>query len=252
MTVTAAQRMDPAFNRDAGLIKLVAMLTMLVDHLGVVFFWQVPELRIIGRIAFPLFCWGIVMGLEYTRSWQRYALRILVMGLVSQPFYMLALTHSWHELNVMATLLLGLLSIVGMREKWHGSQYWAPVLCLCTAAAFRMDYGWGGVLLIQLMYLARRTRSGLAAMMIAFCLYWGMSSSQVSTLFGVSIRPAVSQPQLMGISSFLFSFIRLQGLAILALPWILIRTNSGIRIPKWLSYAWYPGHLAALWLITLL
>lgn len=244
--------MDPALNRDAGLIKLVAMLTMLVDHLGVVFFWRVPELRIIGRIAFPLFCWGIVMGLEYTRSWPKYALRLLLAGIISQPFYMLALTHSWHELNVMATLLLGLLGIVGIREKWYYSQYWAPLISLCLSAAFKMDYGWSGVLLIQLMYLARGSRGGVAALMLAYCLYWGTGYSQITSIFGVNIRPAFASAELNRITDFVFSFIRLQGLAILSLPFILWKTNSGIRIPKWLSYAMYPGHLAILWLLTLL
>lgn len=244
--------MDPGFNQDAGLIKLVAMVTMLIDHLGVVFFGYIPELRIIGRIAFPLFCWGIVMGLEHTRSVTRYALRILVMGLVSQPFYMLALTHSWYELNVMATLLLGLASIVSIRAKWYGSQCWGPLICLMLAAAFRMDYGWQGVLLIILMHLARRSRGGLAALMVAYCLYWGTGYSPVTQLFGLGIKPTVANPKLSNIINFIFSFIRLQGLAILALPFILIPTRSGIRIPKWLSYGMYPGHLLILWLITLL
>ena len=58
-------------NRDQSLIKLVAVLTMVVDHTGVIFFPGVLWLRVIGRIAFPLFCWGIVIGAERTRDWRR-------------------------------------------------------------------------------------------------------------------------------------------------------------------------------------
>ncbi|NLD52264.1 MAG: fimbrial assembly protein, partial [Clostridiales bacterium] len=117
MTAGSQRGISPRLNADAGFIRVVAMVTMLIDHTGVVFFPGVLELRVIGRIAFPLFCWGIVTGFERTGNWPRYALRLLLMGLVAQPFYMLALNHRLHEFNVMATLLLGLLAIAGIREK---------------------------------------------------------------------------------------------------------------------------------------
>lgn len=237
------------FNQDTGLIRLVAMATMLIDHMGVVLFPGAPELRIIGRVAFPLFCWGIVTGFCHTRSWPLYALRLGIAFFVAQPFYMMALSHGLWEFNVIMTLLLGLLSIVGMHEKRWCSHIWAPIACLAIAAAQQMDYGWRGVLLIQLMYLARRSPGGLAALMVSFCLYWGAGSSEVTRLFGVQIRPDLSFTAGRAVVSMLFSFIRMQGLAILSLPFILIKTNSGIRIPKWLSYSWYPGHLLILWLI---
>lgn len=235
-------------NRDQGLVKAVAMVTMLIDHLGVVFFPRIIELRVFGRIAFPLFCFGIVTGFMHTRDWRRYALRLAVAGVVAQPFYMLALNHTIRELNVLATLLLGLLSIVGMREKRYGSHIWAPALCLVAAAVQPMDYGWRGVALIQLMYLARHTASGFAAMFTVFCMYWGTSSSEISQLFGVPIRPVLPPPWHAAVSM-VFSIVRLQALAILSLPFMVMNTRSGIKVPKYISYAMYPGHLALLWLL---
>ena len=245
---TKAIQLDPALNKDHGLLRLVAMVTMLIDHIGVVFFPGVLELRIIGRIAFPLFCWGIVTGFHHTRDWRRYALRLLVFGLIAQPFYMLALNHTWMQWNVLATLLLGLLSIAGIRARRFYSHLWAPLLCLIFASVQQMDYGWRGVLLIQLMYLASGSRGGLAAMFTAFCLYWGVQSSEVSTLFGLRIRPAAGGP-LSGAAFMAFSFIRLQGLALLALPFMVFQTNTGQKVPRWLNYAMYPGHLLLLWLL---
>ena len=234
-------------NQDAGLIKLVAMLSMLIDHVGAVFFPGVLELRIIGRLAFPLYCFSIVMGLKYTRSWPKYALRLLVGGLAAQPGYMLALRHGIMEWNVMATLLLGLLSIVGMREKRYYSHIWAPLISLVIAAIQPMDYGWRGVLLIQLMYLAQQSAGAMAALMTAFCLYWGSSSSPLGSVLGLSLRPAYPG----AIYQMVMSFVRLQGLAILSLPLMIIPTRSGIRVPKWLGYAFYPGHLLILGLLRL-
>lgn len=234
-------------NQDHGLLQLAAIVTMIVDHVGVVFFPGVQLFRVIGRIAFPLFCWGIVMGAEKTRNFARYALRLLLLGIVTQPFFMKALGHTWTEFNVLATLLLGLLAIRGIQAKRFGSCVWAPAACLLVSAAFSMDYGWQGVLLIILMYLARHTAGGLAALMVSFCLLWGVRSGLVFQGFAMNTGLA---PLDQAVTLFV-SRISLQFLAILALPLMVIRTNSGIRLPKWLSYAAYPGHLLILWLIKL-
>lgn len=237
-------------NDDQGLLKLVAFITMIIDHVGVVFFPSQILFRVIGRIAFPLFCWGIATGVDHTRDWRRYALRILIMGMVTQPFFMLALTHNWAQLNVMATLLLGLLSVVGMRYKRYGSAIWAPILCLSVAMVVEMDYGWRGVLLIILMYLARGSRGGLAALLVAYCLYWG-GGTVLPQSFVAKLTMSPLGPLNQVFYTF-FNLIRLQSLAVLALPFLFFHTKSGIRLPKWFSYAVYPGHLLVLWLLTLI
>lgn len=241
----------PKPNRDQALIKLVAIVSMIIDHTGVIFFHGVLWFRLLGRIAFPLFCWGIVIGLERTRDWRRYALRLFLSALVSQSFFMLALTHTWDQFNVLATLLLGLLSIVGIREKWCFSHIWAPVLGLIVGAAFQMDYGWRGVLLIILMYLARDTKGGLAALMIAFCLYWGSGGTVLpqSMVLFLTGTPLMLFNRSM---SALLNIFSLQTMAILSLPLMLINTHSGLRLPKWFSYLVYPGHLLLLWALSYL
>lgn len=233
-------------NKDQSLIKLVAIITMIIDHTGVIFFPGVLWLRMIGRIAFPLFCWGIVIGFERTRDWRVYALRLLLVGAITQPFFMMALTHSWTELNVMATLLLGLLAISGIREKWAFSHIWAPLLSLIVSAAFQMDYGWRGVLLIILMYLARETKGGLAALMVTFCLYWGSGGTVFPRGLVNYLTGTPFMPFNRAMASLLYA-VGLQSLAILSLPLMLINTNSGLRLPKWFSYLAYPGHLFLLW-----
>ncbi len=238
-------------NQDQSLIKLVAIISMVIDHTGVVFFPGVLWLRMLGRIAFPLFCWGIVLGFEKTRDWRRYALRLLIMAAVTQPFFMLALSHAWDQFNVLVTLLLGLLAIVGIREKWGYSHIWAPFLALLIGAAFQMDYGWRGVLLIILMYLARHTKGGLAALMVVFCLYWGGGGTVAPREVVNYVSSIPYLPLSRGLSTLLY-LISLQTLAILSLPFMLVNTKSTFRFPKWLSYLIYPGHLLLLHLLRAL
>ena len=78
-------------NRDTGLIRLLACLFMLVDHAGKMLFPDIPEMRLIGRLAFPMFAYGVAVGAVYTRNPMRYLSRIVLLMLISQPLYALGL-----------------------------------------------------------------------------------------------------------------------------------------------------------------
>ena len=85
--------LEVALNRDTNLLKLVAMITMLCDHAGKMLFPQYRIMRIIGRIAFPIYCYCIAAGCVYTRNPLNYLKRIVLLALISQPIYAVALDH---------------------------------------------------------------------------------------------------------------------------------------------------------------
>lgn len=110
-------------------LKWIALICMLVDHVGAILVWQCyldlrsafsPNasavydlyiwMRRIGRITFPLFCFVLVEGFVHTRSKPKYALRMLLFALVSEVPYDFALHGGvisyTSQLNVMFTLLL--------------------------------------------------------------------------------------------------------------------------------------------------
>ncbi len=234
-----------AGNTATGTMKTIALASMMFDHMGKMLFPKIPEMRIVGRIAFPLYCWCMVTGFMYTRSVPKYLLRILITGLISQPLYVYALNHTWTEPNIFLTLFIGLMGLWGIREKKYGSHFWAPPLALVAAELLNANYGWRGVLFIFLLYAVRDSRKGIAAVMIGFCLFWGASSSTVSTLFGMELKPLFSLP---GVGGILSAALRLQALSILAMPFILIPMKN-YRMPTWLSYAIYPMHLVLLYIL---
>ncbi len=213
----------PTANRNTGLLFLIATACMIMDHLGSAIFTDVLWMRIVGRIALPLFAWGIAIGAEKTRDIKRYALRLLIMVFIAQPFYNGALNHTWARLNIFATLFLGLIAVWGLRDK----KEWMTVLALLLTVLVDMDYGFRGVLCILLLWTLRDRPFWLAVCFSTFCVVWGEGSRVVWSSGWLDLR--------------------LQTMAVLALPLILWPTDARLKVPKWITYAAYPAHLAVIW-----
>ena len=239
MTLTERR---PQGNTNTTALKLIALVFMFIDHAGKMCFPHVPEMRMLGRIAFPLYCWCLVVGASYTRSFPKYLLRIALIGALSQPLYMVVLNHRWSEFNIFLTLFVAVLGLWGLREKKWLSHIWAPVLALILAHFLGVDYGWKGVLLVFLLWAVRDSKPGIAAVMIAFCLFWGASSSAVNKVFGLSLI-GLTRTKL---GMLLSPFLKLQGLALLSLPLMLWNIPGKWKLPRWTGYAIYPAHLLLL------
>ena len=244
MKNAACARRDTAIagNLDTSFLKVLALLVMLCDHIGAALYPTVLELRIIGRMAFPLYAWCLVVGSVKTRNPLRYGLRLLALAVLSQPLYMMALNHGWEDMNILFSLLIALIAIQGIRLQWFGSQFWVPVLCYVLLGYIHVDYGWKGLTFILLLYLARENRSGLIACYLAYALYWGASSQNVQQILGMPL----SFLKWPGIGVMLSAFFRLQGMVWLSLPLVAGKTDVHVAMPKWLGYVLYPVHLLVL------
>ena len=123
-------------NLDTDLLKLIAIAAMLIDHIGGAFFPEVGVFRWIGRLAFPIFCYCLTVGLLYTHDVRKYLTRLGIFALVSQPFYILAfhpVGEFWANLtnwNIFFTLFLSLLGMYGLKER----KWWLFALALFTVS----------------------------------------------------------------------------------------------------------------------
>ena len=81
-------------NQDGGLLRLIACVCMFIDHAGKMLFPQLTWMRMVGRLAFPLFAYGIAAGAAMTRHPKQYIARVAALALVSQPLYAVALGHT--------------------------------------------------------------------------------------------------------------------------------------------------------------
>ncbi len=213
-----------ALNTDTGLLKLAAIILMVIDHVGYQLMGNDIVMRSIGRLSFPIFAWCIVVGSEYTHDIKAYMKRMALFYFVSQPCYVLAFGRQTQH-NIYLTLLLGLIAIWAIKDR----QYWALPMTLLAAYFMSPNYGMNGVYVIILFYLVRGSKLLAALIMTAFCVYWGMDSQ---VLFNVGS----------------FS-VRLQSLAMLSLPLIIIPTHTNIKLNKYIFYAFYPAHLLIIYAI---
>lgn len=186
-------------------LKVLAMVSMLIDHTGAVIVGRMPPIvlmtvlnksftlyklmRLLGRIAFPLFAFLLVEGFLHTRDRRRYALRLGVFALLSEVPFDLALHGKWFDFsyqNVFITLCLGVLGLCTL-ERFRGKR-WQQALSLlglyAVALLTHCDYGvkgYGFVLLLYLLreqpvfravlgagYLSSTWQAGLAFLPIAF------------------------------------------------------------------------------------
>lgn len=130
-------------------IKLLAAVLMVVDHVGYIFFTDDYSYRAIGRLSFPLFVWLLVQGEKHTRNVRRYGLRLLLMGLISQPIYMLVFAAQ--DLNILFTLLIGLICLRASRL-FPDYQVLAWVVGGILAEGVKANYGAYGIVLTFLLW----------------------------------------------------------------------------------------------------
>ena len=93
-------------------LKLLAVVTMLIDHMGFTLFPHAVWMRAVGRLAFPIFCFLIAEGCAHTHDKKRYAGRLLLFAVLSElPFNLMCSGQwlSWNHQNVLWTLLIGAL-----------------------------------------------------------------------------------------------------------------------------------------------
>lgn len=232
-------------------LKLIACATMLLDHIGatlvVRYLQSTPglqpqmltlynALRIIGRIAFPIYCFLLVEGACHTRNPKKYAARLAVGVLLSEIPFDLAVSFTgsvfdWSSNSVMVTLLLGFGMLEGMKRT-TGIRQIAVILPFYLLAEFlNTDYAGMGILVIAMLFLTR-----------------GMPHEKLLRLlgFGVILIPGPRSLQIGGL------WLNTEGFAVLAAIPIFFYNGRKLTHSKalqWAFYLFYPVHLTLLWML---
>ena len=188
-------------------LKWIAIVTMLVDHIGAVVLtrmllnyqynetvsvsqevynvlYQIMYItRMIGRVSFPIFCFLLVEGFLRTKNIFKYLLRLAIFTVIAEIPFDLAFSArmvNWGYQNVMLTLLIGVLTMLGCSqiEKKCGDKKSLIVLldAICVMvgmlAAYYLntDYAHKGVACIMVLYFFRNNKwMQVMAGALSFC-----------------------------------------------------------------------------------
>ena len=221
-------------------LKLIACITMFIDHLGATVVLNMPipgvvplyyACRVVGRLAFPIYCFLLVEGMTHTRNPYKYILRLAIGILLAElPFdLMVEGGFTWEDQSVMVTLTLGAVMLLCMQKTEH--KWLKPLLVIpfaILAELAKCDYGGWGI-----------------AMMAVFGLFERLSLQTLGLLLVNLLMGSVSV-RVLGIG------IPIQLFAVPAM--LPIACYSGVKLTRskaiqWGFYLFYPVHLLFLWLI---
>lgn len=209
-------------------LKVIAAVTMLVDHVGFLFFPGVMWFRVVGRISLPIFAFLIGEGYLKTRDVKKYLFRLALFALISyipHALFLKAGNFPYPNLNIFFTLTAGLLGLIAFTRL----PFLAGITSLFGLAAlaefFRFDYGAYAVLLIS--------------------AYYGFREHRTSSLITVFILTALSVFYKIPPGTSFIQFFSLLAL----FPIFFYNGTLGMRFyPQWF-YWFYPVHLLILALI---
>lgn len=93
-------------------LKIIALISMIIDHVGVAFFPEYVIFRIVGRVSFPIFAFFIAEGWFYTKNRKKYVLLLFVFMLISWVPFCLGLERPLYSVNIMGVFLLSILGMI--------------------------------------------------------------------------------------------------------------------------------------------
>ena len=170
-TATAPER-----DRALDLLKWLAMLSMVMDHLRYVG-WDADWLYVPGRLAFPWFCLAIAVNVVRTRTsaarpirW-KYLAWLALFSVIAELPYRLYMAEEVTTLNVLPTLTLGLLVAQGgLSSSWPARVLGIAALAIGVLFGPQLMFGMYGVLLPLAFVLVLRTSIWLAIVPGIVCL----------------------------------------------------------------------------------
>ena len=272
----------------ASALKTIAIITMFIDHLGYTLIYELDArgtfnfitggkvdlavysaFRLIGRIAFVIFCFLLVEGFFHTSDRKKYALRLMCGAVISEiPFDLMCekkLIDRTYQ-NVFFTLLIGFVTVwaVDTILSRDRSRILRILACagvilagLTLAEVIRSDYSSLGVGLILVFYFFRYNKAALLIAAFAEYFIGHIISDLISWIitgtgrYGLSYIRNLISADLAKTLLYLSRNVIGQMVGVLT-ALILIMTynhSRGRQLPKYFYYAFYPVHMLALYCI---
>lgn len=237
-------------------LKIIASISMFIDHFGAIFIFQLIQnqndvfyfeiyslLRIIGRIAFPIYCFLLIEGFIHTKNVFKYWLRLLLFALISEIPFDLAFNHTiieFYSNNVFFTLCIGLLTIFVLSKIENIYQYFKDRCNKYLLMIGCILLGVGCILILgNICETYLMSDYGMSGVFCIVCMYLFRSNILVGYILGVLMTVILNQSWL-------------QIYALFGLLFVLMYDGEKGKINKYFFYLFYPLHLLIISGITYL
>ncbi len=217
------------------LLKILAIVTMVVDHIGNILYPDLLFLQIIGRLSFPIFAYLIVIGVESTKKPLKYMVTLLFFAVFSQfPYFMAFGIEPFERLNILFSLLLGAVTIY-----FYAKRNPLAFFPLLVSMILPTEGSYFAVLTAVGMKLLKDTPKLGALVLFVLNLQFVLLSSEIHT-----------QIQILSLFAVPLIFLHIKNKM---RKEILIPNNSlAYSLRKYFFYVFYPLHLAVLYFMNLL
>lgn len=224
-------------------LKLLALIAMLIDHIGGHLLPEFAILRIIGRLAFPIYAFLLAQGCHYTHNMRKYLARLLIFAFISEiPFDLLSTGKPFYfgDQNVYFTLFLGALGIYFyqlIKKKKHNVPLalLPSIVMVGLGYLLKVDYRFYGVALIIAFYVLNDLAGSKS-----------FGASGTGKLVPLVLIPfALFMAYWLGNAVFLYAMLAV-------IPLMLYNGKKGPSLPKYLFYTFYPAHMLVLYGISMM
>lgn len=212
-------------------LKIIAIIAMTIDHIGLIFFPNKPWMRMIGRLTFPIMAFLIYNGYTYTKDIKKYLKRLLLFALISAyPFYLL---FNW-PFNVFFTLCSGLFALY-ITENINNKLCRFIIVLLISLATIFCDWGFIGVIAIYLMGRIDTQNSKITIPILLLFFYNILSNYIVDTI--------INKYPLNFISWLSYKNAYMYLGVLFTIPLLYLYNNKKGYSIKYFFYIYYPLHL---------
>ena len=242
-------------------LKLIAAVSMLCDHACLILFSGVPELRVIGRLAFPLYAFCIAEGFRHTRNRVRYFLRIFVLGVLCQIVFFIAEREMYLGILITFSFSILLMALVdSVKTAFRGEK--SALAALVERISGKAPSG-----------TADRILSGSLTVLFTVFLWFFTSLVEVDYGFFGILVPVFADlfddriPRFLSFSCCVLAVavalsdasshswmnIPLQYWSLAALPFVFLYNGKPGKVRmKYFFYIFYPAHFVILYGISML
>ena len=167
-------------------LKIIALISMTIDHIGVQLFPDLIILRIIGRLAFPIFAYMIAEGCLYTKNKRKYLLTISITALICQLVYFFV--ERSLDQCILVTFSLSIMLIYIIERKNFVLSLCSLIACFIITQAINIDYGFVGIMLPVILYLSdTKAKKLLFSALILLIMSFDVGGVQWFSLFAIPL-----------------------------------------------------------------